>query len=305
MSSLRDRLKAKREKIADKSASFERPYKWSNGKTAFRLLPGKVAPDEFFEEIGIHWIKDQNGKVVTTVGDRQICFGEPCPVRESIEKLMQIARDKGDDAMLERGKDMLAKSRYFANIAVLKAPGEFDKNKAVLAEFPETVWDSMLSQLEDLLEDVSDDADYTKEGPLAYKDGVTFVLERSGSGKETRYNVYINPKTEAVKPEIMEGALDLSSYKRAQFEGRTNKAIAVLGAMIGLNPEEIARRLTAPDHEMKRLGATSTDKASKATETEVEDTPADDDDGLDLGDDTEADAAVPSEDDILSELDGL
>jgi hypothetical protein len=302
MSSLRDRIAAKRESIADKSASFERSYKWQNGKTLFRILPGKTNAEEFFEEIGIHWIKDENGKVVCTVGDRQICYGEPCPVRESLEKFLALARENNDDKMLERGKEMLARSRYYANIVVCKAPGDFDPKKSVLAEFPETVWDSMLSQLEDQLEEVEEGADLTKEGPLAFANGVMFVVERSGSGKETRYNVYINNKTVALEPKIMDGALDLASYKRSQFDSRTAKAIAVIGAMIGVDLDEVASKLASPPvNKAKRLAAPKTAKADDLEDDDVPDAEIVELED-DLEDETKAEAEVLSEDDILADL---
>tara|TARA_R100001079_G_scaffold43722_1_gene22107 strand:- start:129 stop:1037 length:909 start_codon:yes stop_codon:yes gene_type:complete len=297
MSSLKQRIAAKREKIADKSAGFVKPYKFQNGKTYFRLLPGKVDPMEFEEIIGIHWIKGPDGKVITTVGDRGICYGEPCPVREAISQYMEISRNNGDDDAVKRAKDMLAKARHFANIVVVKAPGEFQKDKAVLAEFAETAWDSLLSQLEEHIEDLADDVDLTKEGPFAFEDGLVFMIERSGSGLDTSYTVGISPKKAPLKPAIMEDAMDLASYKRAQFTDGVKKAMSALAAMSGIDPAEIAKRLAAP--EQKAITSATTSK------------PADEDfDDLDMEEEEEKgtaaeETAVLEEDDILADLDGL
>lgn len=247
MSSIRDRIKAKRQAISDKDASRIKTYKFQNGKTVFRLLPGKVDPDTFYEEIGVHWIKDKKANNVTAVGDRQICFGEPCPVREAIELFIRQAKEAGDDGLLKIGKDMLAKPRYFANIVVVKAPGEFEKDKAVVAEFPERAWDTILSQLQDHFEDLGDNFDVTKDGPLALEKGTLFVMERSGTSmKDTKYNPYIAGKAHAIAPAVLEAAVDLTAYKRSWFDERTRKALATLGAMTGVSMNEIAERLAAP-----------------------------------------------------------
>jgi len=209
MAGLRDRIAAKRQAIADKSAGFERSFKWPAGKTYFRLLPGKNEAEEFFEEIGVHWIKS-NGKVVTSVGDRQICFGEVCPIREGIESVMAHAREINDDDMLKEAKDMLAKPRFFANGVIIKAPGEFNKEKPELLEFSERTWDQILSQMEDLIEELEEGADLRKEGPFALDAGVVFVLEKSGSGLDTRYNVYTHTKKAKAPAGALEAAVDLS-----------------------------------------------------------------------------------------------
>lgn len=296
MAGLKDRIAKKRQAIADKSAGYERSFKWPVGKTYFRLLPGKVEADEFFEEIGVHWIK-QNGKVVASVGDREICFGEPCPIREGIEAVMSHAREIGDDDMLKEAKDMLAKPRFFANGLVVKSPAEFEKDKPELFEFSEKTWDQILSQMEDMIEDLEDGADLTKEGPFAMDGGVIFVLEKTGSGLDTRYNVFTNPKKAKATPAALEAAVDLAAYKRSQFDEKGRKALAALGAMIGEDlSDSIADALTSPS-ETKALAAPEDDD-----EVFV------DDEGViegEVAEETAAEADELSDDDILADLDDL
>jgi len=249
MSSLRDKIRAKRQQIQDKSAGQERPFKLLTGKTLFRLLPGVGVPEEFYQEIGLHWIKDSKGKTITAVGDREICFGEPCPVRAAIERFITVSKENRDDVGVDLGKEMLAKPRFYVNAVVIKAPGEFDPKKPVLLELPQTVFDSILSQIDDMLEEMPADADLLEVGPFSLKDGPTFVIEKSGSGKEnTRYNAYVQAglKPQKVDKAIYEAAIDLGGYKRAQFDGRTRKALAALGDMLGTDLTDLADKLAAP-----------------------------------------------------------
>ncbi|MCR9222905.1 MAG: hypothetical protein NXH70_02450 [Hyphomonas sp.] len=293
MAGLRDRIAQKRQAIADKSAGYERAFKWPVGKSYFRLLPGKVEADEFFEEIGVHWIK-QNGKVVASVGDREICFGEPCPIREGIEAVMSHAREIGDDDMLKAAKDMMAKPRFFANGVIIKSPAEFEKDKPELLEFSEKTWDQILSQMEDMIEDLDEGADLMKEGPFAMDGGTIFVLEKTGTGLDTRYNVFTSAKKAPAKPDALEAAVDLGAYKRSQFDEKGRKALAALGAMIGEDlSDSIADALTSPV-ETKALAAPEADDdlSEDVIEGEVVEEPA-------------AEADELSDDDILADLDEL
>ena len=252
MSSLKDKLKAKRQAIADKGNGRERSYKWQNGETLFRILPGKgTTPEqigEFYQEIGIHWIKDANGKTVTAVGDREICYGEVCPVREVIGKLIahgKTMQGPAGDKIVEHGKDMLAKPRFYANVVILKAPGDFDPKKPVLAEFPEQVWDKLLSQILDYLEELPDDVDLLTQGPFSLEKGAVFVMEKSGSTKtDTKYNARITPKGIKTDRAIYDAAIDLASFKRAQFAKPISQALAVVGAQAGIDMTDIAGALS-------------------------------------------------------------
>ena len=292
MAGLRDRIAAKRQAIADKNAGNERSFKWPVGKTYFRLLPGVGNAEEFFEEIGIHWVKDDKNKLVAAVGDREICFGEPCPIREGIERYISYGQEQGDDDIVKRGKDMLAKSRFFANGVIIKAPGEFDKDKPVLLEFSVTAWDSMLSQLEDLIEDLDPEADLTKEGPFSLAKGMVFVVERTGTGMDTRYNIYTSGKTAPAPNGALEAATDLAAFKRSQFDEKGRKALAALGSWMG---EDLAGPVA------DAIASSPATKALAAPEAEDDDVFVDED-GVIEGE--VADAEL-DDDDILAGLDDI
>lgn len=238
---LKDIIAAKRQAMTDKDAGRVRAQKFPNGKTVIRLLPGHGDPDEFFQEIGIHWIKNKAGETVCAVGDRQICFQEPCPVREAINELVHFGQANGDDALVKRAKDMMAKSRYFVNGVIMASAGaDVKKNEAVLLEFSESTFNKLLSIMQDYM-----DADHE---PLDLEKGVAFVIERSGSGLDTEYSVSAAPKNfGTISTAVLEKRIDLAAYKRAQFDERAKTAIAAISKELGrpLDADAIAR-LTAP-----------------------------------------------------------
>lgn len=290
--SLKDKIAAKRQAMQDKDAGRVRAVKFPNGKTVIRLLPGTTDPDDFYQEIGIHWIKNKAGETVCAVGDRQICYQEPCPVREAIGELVQHGQSIGDDTMVKRAKDMMAKSRYFVNgVIMASASADVKKGEAVLLEFSESTFNKLLSIMQDYI-----DADHA---PLDLEKGTAFVIERSGSGLDTEYSVSAAPKNFGALPSsILEKRIDLAAYKRAQFDERAKTAIAAISKELGrpLDSDAIAR-LTAPAPGAKAIAGpkeTPVKPAAKAetvVETTFEETKA-----APKGDDVDA---------IMAELDAL
>lgn len=313
--SFRDRLQAKKQAIADRQSGQQRSYKFLNGKTYFRILPGVSDPAEFFTEIGIHWIKDpSSGKVVTAIGDRSICFGEACPVRDAINELSRKAHQAGDEEGVKFAKDMMAKPRNFVNAVIVKAPGEFDPSKPVLVEFSEKQFDAILSQIEEFLDDIPEDADPSKVGPLSLKEGALFCIERSGHGLETRYNIYLTGKSKAVEQSVFEQATDLESFKRAQFGERQNKALSHLSQLLGRDLTEAeAGLLTGSPSSAGQIGmdnsARSSGSASGDTQSDSDDSPfVEDEDAKQENVENTTTEAVSEEDldaDFLAELDNL
>lgn len=297
--SLKDKIAAKRQVMNDKDAGRVRSVKFPNGKTVIRLLPGTDDPNDFFQEIGIHWIKNKASETVCAVGDRQICFQEPCPVRDAIGELIRAGQAAGDDALVKRAKDMMAKSRYFVNgVVMLTGSSELKKGEAVLFEFSENTFGKLLSIMEDYIEADHDVLDLEK--------GVAFVIERSGSGLDTEYAVSAAPKNFGVIPSsVLDKRTDLLAYKRAQFDDRAAKAIAAISKELGrpLDSDTIAR-LTAPVGKAI-AGPTSAPTEAKAgtaskaaakepvVEAEFEETPA------------SPASAVDDVDAIMAELDNL
>lgn len=276
--SLADKIAAKRQAITDKNAGMVRAHKFPSGKSVIRILPGVQSAEDFFQEVGIHWIKNKAGETVCAVGDRTICYGEPCPVRDSINALIDEGKEAGDDALIKRGKDMLAKPRFFVNGVFLAGGGDTKKNETVLLEFSENFFNKVLSIMQDYIEAGVD--------PLSLKDGVALVVEKTGSGLDTEYSVSAAPKNFGELPaSLLDKRTDLEAFKRSQFDHRAAQAIAAISKELGrpLDAESIGKlmspaggpaRIAGPAETSKpTASATPPAKVEKAVEAEFSPAP--------------------------------
>ncbi|HHU8001746.1 TPA: regulator, partial [Escherichia coli] len=93
----------------------------------------------------------------------------------------------------ERIGQMRATPRYLVN-GILSAREDFaDAEKCQLIELPSTVFDDICKAI---TEDIADDIG----NPLSKEEGYAFQIKRTGSGRDTKYDV--SPKRKVFKGDI-------------------------------------------------------------------------------------------------------
>lgn len=195
--SLLDLLNKTRGDIASKRGNNIDLTRLKDGNNYLRIFPNKDDPNGvFFQTFGMHYVKHQNeeGKDVTTA---YICeqhtHGHACQLCEMV--MEGRARFKGNKAMEERINSMRATPRYLVN-GVLSAREDFaDAEKCQLIELPSTVFDDICKVMS---EDIADDIG----NPLSKEEGYAFLIKRTGSGRDTKYDV--SPKRKVYKGDIPE-----------------------------------------------------------------------------------------------------
>lgn len=230
MSSLKDKIAAQRKHLADNKASYVRAYKWKQGKNYVRVLPGMVDPDDFAVEYGAHYIKDprDSSKLLAVVGDAEICYGKPDPVRQVITDFIHAANERGDETSAKAGKDWLAARKYLVNLAYLDGPDAESKGKTVVAEFSSNQYDTILSLMAEYI-DVGRD-------PFDSTNGLVICIERTGSGmNDTKYtfNTFPAPERLPLKDGMLEARTDLIAYRDSKFGASVAKAMNVLSSLLG------------------------------------------------------------------------
>lgn len=238
MSSLKDRIAASRKAIADQKASYDRAYKFKPGKTVIRLLPGVKDADEFAKEYGAHYIKDPaTDAMIAVVGDAQICYGKPCPVREAIGMFIDRCNSRGDDALSEKAKKWLARSTNVANVQIIDGPDTENKGKVVRAEFSQNTFDAILSVLEEYAAvDPEFDAKFRQRGFL-------LTIERVGTGPtDTRYTPMAYPKQpdNPVPENVLAQRVDLQSVVDGKFGQSVTQALSKLSVLLGKDVTQTA-----------------------------------------------------------------
>lgn len=123
----------------------------------------------------------------------------------------------------------LVNRAYLVN-GVLSAREDFaDAEKCQLIELPSTVFDDICKVMS---EDIADDIG----NPLSKEEGYAFLIKRTGSGRDTKYDV--SPKRKVYKGDIPEKLWttqhDLIAYANQADETRLLSTARTMGRLIGI-----------------------------------------------------------------------
>lgn len=213
--------------------------KLKEGKTTIRLL--QKGSEQFWKEIGVFWIKtEKEGKPIAVVGDSDEIYGKPSMVAAAIDKAMASATDEEKSIL----KDMRSKKSVL--VAALIRSGSDASEKAQLLELTGTTWSKVLGTVEE----------YAAEGIDAMdpKNGIDFVIERTGKGLNTEYNVMVAPKSKPVPDGVLGELPNFDEYiERELFKpDAERKALTAIGNFAGITgltalagPSSTAKRLTS------------------------------------------------------------
>lgn len=225
MSNLLALLNAKKAQLD--SGNRAKTLKLKTGRNRWRVLPSwrkdntKGDTEQFWHDFGQHYIKglDEAGKeVIKTV---YICtdktFGKPCPICDTIRSAMSAATDE----MKELIKQSTAGNRVLIN--VLDREGD-KPNEAQIGEVPPGVFAQIIAIMQEW-------------GPTEVIDpstGRDFIIERTGSGLNTKYSVTIAAKSEAVPAAVLGKLPDLDAYCEQENAADQQRALANLRSTAGL-----------------------------------------------------------------------
>ncbi len=282
--SFAERIKAQRQAIADRSAAFTRAYKFKPGKTTILILPGKKDAEEISKEYGAHFLKDPtSGNIIAVVGDSGITYGKQCPVRDAIGEVIQMGQQRGNDTVVEKAKEWLAKPTFVTNVKIMDGVDTDNKGKIVQPEFSSTAWDTICGIFESLMEQMPD---------WKVEFGALIDVERTGTGvKDTRYTY--TPRLQQPKgpqkPDVMDQCVDLDAYVKGKFGDNIPKALTYLSSVLGrdVTGTAIAGAVTAT-----AIAAPASTKTPAAVDAVIVE------DELDLGDGSPT-PPVETYDDIL------
>lgn len=218
MTSVSELLKQKRQNIADKRMGSKNAYKFKNGVTTIRILPGWRKDDPTFSHsFGQTFIKNMDKQTLAVIGDRRITYGEDDAVRTLIQRAMG---DASTDAQREHYKDMLASSRELVNALVLDDK-EVDPKHSQLVDFSETQFDQILEQVE--LAGIAEEF-------LDLENGFNLKVSKTGTGFNTKYAFTFDRKPSTVDPSVLDTLIDIDAYIRSKFQD-TERAVNALKSL--------------------------------------------------------------------------
>lgn len=219
-------------------------YTLQSGKTRIRILAVPVVgspvidadPDkqgQFWLDVGRHWIKTTPGeKAAAVVGDRELIYGQPDPITAVVERAIRSAVSDDDIKLMESWK---TQKKVAINALVRQSPdGKTSEDQPEIVELPPGVWGKILGQIETYALDGIDATDL--------KSGLDFVIEKSGTGLKTEYNITAMAGSKPVNPAAVKNAHDLFAYvERECFrDGDEQKALRAIGDVTGIVTPGIA-----------------------------------------------------------------
>lgn len=214
--------------------------KFKEGKTTVRVI---ATSDKFWNDLGVHWIKpDLNSKPIA-VGCKDHTLEQPCEICAAVNKSVDAVKRAADDDLLELIKQWGTK-KTVVFIGIVRS-GADASPEPQLIEAPPTVLGSMLAIIDEY-----NDSDINAIDP---KEGVDFVVERSGSGKNTEYKVFTAAKSTPLTKEQVAKAKEMdvaAAIEKEYFKGEERKALNVIASVTGvtlaLPPSASAGLLTRP-----------------------------------------------------------
>jgi len=210
-------LKGAKNKYARGGGKTVKP---KEGKTRVRILQGPDA--KFWRDLGVHWIKNAEGKVLIAVGCDYYTYDKPCPIDTAIDKAMKAATSDDEVKMIKEWK---AKKSVLLNALILDGP-DASPDPQVL-ELTPTTFGNFLSIMEEYADEVGN--------VLDAETGLDFIIERRGKGFDTEYTIMPAPKSKPVPKAALSKLNDLDDFiDREYFAGRNTKALNFIGELTGV-----------------------------------------------------------------------
>lgn len=212
MTSISDLLKKKKQQTTDKRMGSKNPYKFKNGITTIRILPGWRKDDPtFFHSFGQSFIKNFDGATLAVIGAKNISYGEDDPV----QNLINLAKaNAATDAQRKHWDEARAKPRELVNALILDDK-ETDPNTPEIVSFSETQLEQIIDQV--TMNDITDTF-------LDLNEGFNLKVSRTGTGFNTKYTFVFDRKPSKVDASVMDNVIDLDAYVRSQMAD-TDRAI--------------------------------------------------------------------------------
>ena len=274
--SLQDVLDKASKKAA--STQFQRTAKPKPGRSVWRILPGwdSKNPNQFFHAYGQHFIKDMEGKLKVVIGCPDKTFDEPCEICDAIQ---EAARNAPNDKMREKILESRSTQRFLFNAINV----DEDPSKVEILEVGSGLFRDFIANIQE--DETLIDAD----------GGRDFVINREGSGLNTRYSLAVRSKDKSIKvnKSVLMSLNNLEEYVTEDFEAKKKKALTALGVATGaaLAGSSAAAALTDDSDLDDELPDFSAEDARKEAMKEIEDA----DVSYDESDEAEEKTAAPEE----------
>ena len=265
MSSIQDLIKAKRKNMEAKKSQNMKTHKPAMGKNKYRILPAwrkanaaEVAegyPAPFFHDFGMHWIKgEKGGKPIAVYVCAEKTFGRECDICGVIDPAIISAPDGEHKDLL---KESRSRQTYLLN--ALHVNGQ-DRTTPVLMEVGAIIFEGICEQIEEY-GDITD-----------LETGTDVIINRTGSGFDTKYSVLPAKNSDPVPVSVMEKVHDLDAICEQENATKAKAAMLAIGKVTGVIPaglpstaqKKVFDDSLVEDAEFEEMAAAEEDEMDKA-----------------------------------------
>lgn len=249
--SFQDILNKRRQELNEKNRP--KAEKIRDGRNRYRLLPGwrKNGDPTFDHSFGQHFIKDATGAIVAVYVCTSHTFGNSCQICDAIRAGFRAKPDPTTEELL---KEAGASKQILVNM--LHRDGK-EPNKPMVFGLPVSVYEDIFKVIEQYWED--------GVNALDLDTGVDLIIDRTGSGINTRYSVMVAPKSSPVSKDVLNNLVDLDEYVKQESEQGLVKALAAMSNVSGLLAAPATAAPTGYGTYTPAIAATAAATAATAT----------------------------------------
>ena len=218
-------VRAKKQQIQTQTGRREKATKPITGKNVFRILPswrGEKSDGQFWHDFGQHYIKGLDGVLKAVYICTQKTYDKPCSICDGLGKAIH---DASDDETINLLKEARSSSRILVN-ALNRSAGSETPNVPVILELSPTTFEKIM-ELWEMWQ--AEGIDIT-----ALDSGMDIIINRSGKGLLTKYDVQAAPKSATVNASILKDIHNLDDYVAQESDSERVKALTAVHAVVGL-----------------------------------------------------------------------
>jgi hypothetical protein len=223
--------------IAERKAQTagQKTIKPADGRNTYRILPSwRGAGGQFWHDFGQHFIKDAAGVVKAVYVCAEKTFGRTCDVCSS---LSHASVQAADAMVLKNINDAQATGRVLLNVLDLSGKPGVDPTKPQILEVAPSVFNG-LKQVGGIIGLFGDWPGLLELDPA--NGAMNIVIEKSGTGKDTRYAVQVAPGATKLDPTILSKLNNLDEYVSQENEAGKARALANIAAVTGVAPAALS-----------------------------------------------------------------
>jgi len=227
MSALLALLNKKKQEMAASRRS--RTAKLPDAGSRWRILGSWRGADQpFWHDFGQHYVKDAAGAMQAVYVCTEKTFGRPCVICDAVKQAIGGATDEG--TMKLAGE---AKSAARVLVNALQLDGK-EPHKVEILELPPTVFELLIAIC----------AEWEEAGETVLgASGKDIIINRTGTGKNTKYTAQVGAKTTAVPAGVCDKLHDLDEYVAQESTEAQTRALNSVRAIAGMLPAPSASGL--------------------------------------------------------------